>query len=313
MKISLLKTLFCLLIVTVSFSVQAQQDPTFSQYLMNPLAYNPAYAGSYDMVNATATSRLQKSGTDKPVLTNAFALHSSFPSTDVMGLGIYVMTRKFDIYKFTDVTMAYSYKIKINDYTRLSFGLQSTYSSHGYDYGNLTMSDQQLRQGDPLYNLNNTSISKLNFGGGLFLLNQEKFFASLSVPKILASKFERNGIAAESYNPVIYVSGGVILGGKSNLPVRPAFLLRTSKGVATSIDLSTSVLLSKIIWAGVSLRDLKTLAVIGQLDITEHLRVGYSMDIQLHDSPVNTFGTHEFSVNLNLAAFKKQTVIPRFF
>jgi hypothetical protein len=179
----------------------------------------------------------------------------------------------------------------------------------------LNQTNDQLTQGDPSYVLNNTSISKLNFGGGLFLLNQEKFFASISVPKILVSKFQRNGILAESYNPVIYVSGGVILGGKSNLPIRPAFLLKTSKGLPASFDLSTSVLLSKILWAGVSLRNLNTAAVIGQLDITEHMRVGYSMDFPFtkHASSTTAFSTYEFSVNVNFAAFKKQTVIPRFF
>jgi type IX secretion system PorP/SprF family membrane protein len=320
MKIRLLKTLVCFFALTISLNVNAQQDPIFTQYLMNPLAYNPAYAGTYDMLNVTAMSRLQNPGSlTASNITNAIAIHSSFPSTDVMGLGIYMVNHKYSFVNSTDLTMAYSYKIKINDYTRLSFGLQSTYVNNNYNYSKLDFTADQINNGDQNYNTNRVSSSKLNFGGGMYLLNQEKFFASISVPKILADNYspERNGITAQQYKPTLYVSGGVILGGKGNLPIRPSFLLRTAKGAPSSLDLSTSVLLSKIIWLGASVRNFQILAVIGQIDISEHLRIAYSLDI-----PVASFhnknlmllqNPNEISVNVNMAAFKKQTVIPRFF
>ena len=37
----------------------AQQDPLYSQYMFNTLAFNPAYAGSADVFTVMALSRYQ--------------------------------------------------------------------------------------------------------------------------------------------------------------------------------------------------------------------------------------------------------------
>ena len=44
--------------------LKAQQDGQFSQYMFNTLAFNPAYAGSAEILNATALYRAQWVGFD---------------------------------------------------------------------------------------------------------------------------------------------------------------------------------------------------------------------------------------------------------
>ena len=50
-----------LLVITIATAVlsRAQQDPMYSMYMWNMLSVQPGYAGSADVLNATALSRVQ--------------------------------------------------------------------------------------------------------------------------------------------------------------------------------------------------------------------------------------------------------------
>ena len=51
--------LILLFLLAVPPKLVAQEDPLFTQYLVNPLSINPAYAGANDMLQATMLSRIQ--------------------------------------------------------------------------------------------------------------------------------------------------------------------------------------------------------------------------------------------------------------
>jgi type IX secretion system PorP/SprF family membrane protein len=310
---------FCLLILLVMkfcAEVQAQQDPVFSQYLFNPMLYNPAYAGIYDMASATVQSRVQKFSASSLSLTNVLSANTSLPTSQGMGVGINVINDRIGIggghtaFNNTEIDLAYSYKLELGEQTYLAMGLQADIMSHKIDNQGLNPKDVA----DPTIQQPTINATKLNFGTGLYLINEEKYFFSASAPRILNTTFESNGVIGQRYSRQFYFSGGAILNAEGNIPIRPAFLLKTIPGQASSIDLSTSVLLSDVIWTGVSVRNFHTLAVIGQLDISEFVRVGYSTDLPLSSSSLKTLGTHEFSLNINFGAFKKQVVVvPRYF
>ena len=47
-----MKNLLLLILLAGALQVTAQQDPIYAQYINNPLAINPAFAGSNNMFNA---------------------------------------------------------------------------------------------------------------------------------------------------------------------------------------------------------------------------------------------------------------------
>ncbi|HCX98590.1 MAG TPA: hypothetical protein DG754_00485, partial [Bacteroidales bacterium] len=57
-----MKKIFLTILLFTSLSLWAQQDPLFSHNMFNQMAINPAYAGSSDMICATAINRLQWTG-----------------------------------------------------------------------------------------------------------------------------------------------------------------------------------------------------------------------------------------------------------
>jgi type IX secretion system PorP/SprF family membrane protein len=59
-----------------SLRVHAQQDPQYSQYMFNPLAYNPAYAGSQGSLSGTLLLRRQWMGIDGGPATGVISAHT---------------------------------------------------------------------------------------------------------------------------------------------------------------------------------------------------------------------------------------------
>src|SRR5688500_8390835 len=78
MKISTL--IFFTLLVNVLF---AQQDPLHSQYMLNPLLINPAYAGLNNNFNGTAGYRVQWTGLEGHPQTMHASAHTSLVNNKI--------------------------------------------------------------------------------------------------------------------------------------------------------------------------------------------------------------------------------------
>ncbi|MBL7850122.1 MAG: type IX secretion system membrane protein PorP/SprF, partial [Cyclobacteriaceae bacterium] len=81
---------FSFFILNFSF---AQQDPLYASYMMNPLAINPAYAGSNNMLNGSLQYRTQWAGLDANPTTVNFSAHMSAFRNQV-GAGLMVIQDK---------------------------------------------------------------------------------------------------------------------------------------------------------------------------------------------------------------------------
>jgi len=69
-----MKKLYTFTFLLASISVFSQQDPLYSQYMLNPLVINPAYAGLNNNLNIMAGYRTQWTGFDgHPQTVNATA------------------------------------------------------------------------------------------------------------------------------------------------------------------------------------------------------------------------------------------------
>jgi len=81
------KILILLAITLLAAPLFAQQDPLYSQYMLNPLLINPSYAGLNNNFNAMVGYRMQWTGLEgQPHTLNASA-HTSLVNNKI-GLGI---------------------------------------------------------------------------------------------------------------------------------------------------------------------------------------------------------------------------------
>src|SRR5690554_183942 len=77
---------FILLFVSLSLCCQAQQQPSFSQYMYNTLSFNPAYAGAQGVPEASILVGGQFMGIEGAARSMNFSVHGQALSART-GLG----------------------------------------------------------------------------------------------------------------------------------------------------------------------------------------------------------------------------------
>ena len=130
------------LFILVSFSAGAQQVATYSQYMTNALAINPAYAGSHEALSATVLARFQNVGLEGSPNTQTFSAHSPLLNKRV-ALGLLVIHDQLSVINQTGVHVSYAYRIPVSKKNNgvLSFGLQGGLSMYNAEYTSLDIFD----------------------------------------------------------------------------------------------------------------------------------------------------------------------------
>jgi hypothetical protein len=118
MKISTL--MFFILVANVLF---AQQDPLHSQYMLNPLLINPAYAGLNNNFNGMAGYRIQWTGLEGHPQTMHASAHTSLVNNKI-GAGILFLNDRAGSISNTETNVSVSYKLDLGKRT-FSFGMQA--------------------------------------------------------------------------------------------------------------------------------------------------------------------------------------------
>ena len=94
----------------------------YSQYVFNGLLINPAYAGTREVLTATALYRNQWINIPGAPKTGVFSMDSPVRNQKV-GLGLNVVVDKIGVTNHTGISGIYSYKLYFNQ-SVLSFGIQ---------------------------------------------------------------------------------------------------------------------------------------------------------------------------------------------
>ncbi len=287
-----MKTLTSLTFILLSFATFAQQDPLYSQYVLNPLLINPAYAGLNNNFNAMVGYRTQWTGFEgQPTTFNASA-HSSLINNKV-GAGILFVNDQIGNIKNTETNLSFAYKLNLKE-TTFSFGMQAGFQSYRSDYSGLTIldpNDNAFAGGE--------RGTRLNIGAGV-ILKSEKYFIGLSVPRLLPSTFKNGGQQFELYNQHYYLFGAYILYLNEHIRVKPTALLRGVKGAPASVDLAFNVNINAHHTAGVFTRNFNTYGILLQTLLAEKFRFGYVFELPTNKSVGTQFTTHEISLGIRL-------------
>ena len=122
MKTSYKLALLALFIGVVGF---AQQDSQYTQYMYNTANINPAYAGSRDVLSIFGLYRAQWIGLKGAPKTGTFALHSPISNSNV-GLGLSFVNDKIGPSSENNISVDFSYMIRLSEEFNLAFGLKTT-------------------------------------------------------------------------------------------------------------------------------------------------------------------------------------------
>ncbi|WP_420577126.1 type IX secretion system membrane protein PorP/SprF [Ekhidna sp.] len=288
-----MKRIFYILCMGVALTTFSQQDPLYSQYQFNQLMINPAYAGIYERFSVGAISRFQWAGIDGAPQTNTITANSSLAEGKI-GLGAVVLNDRFGVSSNYEIQLATSYNIQFSKEAKLAMGIQGGWIQYTYDFSNVNMDFMD----DPEIVNNHDNFSKPNFGVG-FMLMHTNYFVGASVPRILNVSVTDGANQSDRYKRHYYLTGGFVF-DVNRIPVKGTALIRSMAGETYSVDLTASAFLDEVMWAGVSIRDLKHFGILGIFQLGENLKLGYSFELPTNNLIYGNYGTHEVSVSYNI-------------
>jgi len=300
------------LIVLLSFSIaSAQQAATYSQYMFNTLAINPAYAGSHDALSISALGRFQNVGLSGAPNTQTLSLHSPLVNSRV-GVGLLIIHDELSVIGQTGVHFSYAYRLPVNrKKATLAFGLQGGMSMYNAQYTKL---DSYSTNGnaDPLFS-QNIRDQRPNFGAGIYYSTQ-KSYVGISMPSMLNNVFDRGTEITTVYQNVpIILTGGHVFTLNRMLKLKPNFLFKMVDNKPVEFDINANMLFDEVIWFGLSYKSSKQLVMLTQFKVNDQLQIGYSYTVSM--GPIRTveLGSHEIMLNYRFWFNKKGVVSPRYF
>ncbi|MBO6830317.1 PorP/SprF family type IX secretion system membrane protein [Allomuricauda sp.] len=295
-KVIFLNILFWSMVNTMT--MVGQQDPQYTQYMLNTQVINPALVGSRGVSTIGVLYRSQWLGLDGAPTTQT--LHFNSPLSEKVGIGFSVVNDEIGngTSKETFFDASFSYNIPVSDFANLSFGVQAGASVLNVDFSRLVNYGAEPN----LPNIDNRFSP--NFGVGAFF-NTQEFYLGVSVPRILETKHFDNDsqetyLATERMN--FYLMSGYIIDLNRDLKLRPGILLKAVQGAPLSIDLSASMLFNERFSFGAAYRLDSAVSALAGFQITDRFLVGLAYDwetstlgnTQFNDGSVEVFLRFDF-------------------
>ena len=306
---SVVHALFVLLLLgVVAGRVRAQQDPLYSQYMFNTLAFNPGYAGSADVFTIMALTRHQWVGFEGAPSTQTLTLRSPLPLNG-LALGGTVLHDRVGPTRQTGAFLDVAYRIRTGERSRLAFGLKGGVNLFQADLAGLSTVEV-----DP----SAASISSKalpNFGFGLFW-HAPRWYVGLSAPKLLQNTLteaQSAVVATAQEDRHYFLLGGAVFDVGRDLKLKPSVMLRAVAGAPLSLDVNLNLLLRERIWLGGMYRVGNAFGVMAQYQFSEQFRAGYAFDLTTTRVGAYNAGTHEVMLSYDLKFTKGRTISPRYF
>jgi type IX secretion system PorP/SprF family membrane protein len=264
---------------------EAQHYPAFSQYVVNGMVINPAYAGRHGAMDVTLGHRRQWVGFNGAPNTTTFGLNTPLKVKSI-SVGFSFINDKIGSTNNQLFNVMYAYRIRIKRKYKLSFGLQNGVIIKKTNWDMLSRNDQQ----DALLNGKNmTSVGFLS-GFGIYFYGKN-LFVGASAP-YLVNTLNKNFL---SENPIL-VSAGYYFALDDDNGLKPSFLVKYIKGSPIQGDINLNYYYKQRFGLGVSYRTKESIVGILEFGVNEQLKFSYSYDCGLNRLKHYNSGSHELLI-----------------
>lgn len=306
-EINYSKHLFLIITLIMVISVNAQDEPQYTQYVNNTMTYNPAYISTQEDITFTALGRSQWSGVQGAPKTLTFS--ALFPSGyRGIGSGINVIHDEIGPTSQTFLTANFSYELKLSPKVFTSFGLSGGGSLLNINFDEGTAVDNN----DPLLDNKKNEFDPV-LGVGI-MTYADKWYVGLSVPNLLkTSYYSVNGGGIVDENLQFLLMGGYVFDITQYLKFKPAVLTRFSNKSPLVVDYSANFLINDIVRLGLSYRSTEIVSLLAGLQLSRSFYIGYSYDYTLSELSTSDDGSHEIMLRFTIPSKLKTIQSPRFY
>lgn len=288
----------------------AQQNPLFTQYMFNGLVINPAYTGSHESMTATAAVRSQWNGLRGAPETQVASIHSPLKLSRSAAGAMFVHDKVSVINQYM-VYGTYAYRIPVSKHGKLSVGAQAGVTYYQANLSDLNIITQNNQQ-DLIFAQNETRVLP-NLGIGAYYYSK-KSYVGLSLPTLINNRWNNQNENTKARQKRHYfLSAGHVFTLNRSLKLKPNVLLKWVEGGAFQYDLNANMLIQETLWVGVSYRMKDSVDGLLELNISNHLSLGYSYGYPISSLAAVQTGTHEVVLNYRISRNKHIVFSPRYF
>lgn len=292
-----------------TYSVGSQY-PLYSQYLLDGLVINPAYAGTRDALSIALSGRKRMLGFEGENTLASFSIHTPLKKERV-ALGLSVNHMSYGVTKQTSLFGYYAFHIN-TDRGKWSLGLKAGMDMLTADFRGVA----GMENNDPAFTGEVEKRNMYNGGVGVYYVTP-KFFIGAAVPALVSWEIDTAnyniGPGFNMNNIDMLFTAGYLLSASETVKLKPSLLMRYSMNGLLRMDINCNVILYDFLWLGASWRiGEDALVALLELQVSQQLRLGYSYDYNM--GAISSFigGTHEVALRFDFG--KKVTASnPRYF
>lgn len=280
-------------------SARAQKEVLYSQYLINPLSINPAYAGSRESFYLTALLRRKWISARFAPVTQVVSMDGAVANGRV-GLGFQALNDRMGLFApTTGIYGSVAYRFNLPALAKLSIGVSGGVSV--LPFVDLTSASRF-----------NTTLG--SFGVGIYY-RADRFFAGLSAPELAGRQLgfsPAGGQTAGQYASVrpVMLQAGMSFPVGENAVLIPSVLVSYIAGRPLGADLNARLWLNERVGFGLSyrqnspgLQSTNYLHALAEYQLTKSIRVGYQFYSQTPESPnarqFNETSVHEVQIRFS--------------
>ncbi len=329
----------CVLFLFLCSGLKAQQDPMYTMYMFNSLAYNPAFAGTPDYLTVRALYRNQWWGIDGGPNTQTISIHSPFK--EKVGLGLNLVNDNVGATGSTVASFSYAYRIPFGN-GKLSIGLQASAMNWRADWSLLKFKDPRFT--DVAFEDLEPNIWTPNFGVGAFYYTQN-YYIGLSVPHLMnadlrVDKVDSSNRWAQTYRHYFLAAGATFPVNGDAVIFKPSLLIKsvgllgefTSEsdqlnrvGAPTEFDIDIAFLFYETLWVGTSFRSafqakqfgggssFDSIDLWASYSLGNGIRIGAAYDYTISKLQNYVDGSFEVMLGYDFNYDKSSVVTPRYF
>lgn len=293
------------LIVGVS---HAQIFPTYSQYFVTPVVYNPAFTGYSGFTEVQATYRQQWVGIDGAPETGTLAI--SVPTARNFSYGLLLRNDRRGLLTTSSAQGLASTFIRLGERQTLGVGIAIGVSNTALDLAGL---DAPEYGPDIALYESLDGETAIQLGVGLFY-EYSRFRLGVAMPTVVQrnqvdlSRAEQLGLndlrfylATMSYRLQV----------AQKVDLEPQLLYRQAQGVPGQYEAGMTFHYASVFWAGASYRQDYGISGYAGVHAWERLTIGYAYELGTAQVSGLPQGTHEVVVGIRLGRLRRERSQPR--
>lgn len=287
----------------------AQQIGMYSHFYFKPMVYNPAFTGFDEGVNAMIISRSQWTGFKGAPQLNVFSLDGNI--NNKAGVGVQLISDRKGLSSRIGGNASYSYWLKLNDDTRLSFGVSIGVINQTTDFAKAAVENNT----DPTLFSTPEHTTTLDANAGL-ALKWKALNVGVAVPQLIGNKVKYNdNVDVRAY----YTQARHYMGSlKYKIPVledkgisvTPIALVRYLPNAPIQYDGTVNIDWKDNIWIGATYKSDYAVGLNAGVRIQKALFVGYSYDFMIGSIGKYAGMSHELMISFRFGNKKKETPPP---